>query len=324
MIDHYIERFRKLRRDRNAKWPVDSLHCSPYKPLLLLSAMDLLAQGNVTSNLIKLNPDLGELFNLYYSLIMPPDWRCNIAQPFFHLSREGFWHLVPLSGKKTIIASGRRLRSVKQIVDTVEGVKLDEELYGLLCVEKSRNMLRTVLIETYFAPEAQPKLVARGAINLEMFEYSQTLLDQARKQQIKEGKIEQEKEQSPVRGEGFRRAVVTAYNHCCALCGIRVRTPDGHTAVVGAHIIPWSKSHNNDPRNGMALCYLCHWAFDEGLISVSLGYVVMISPRLAANHNIPGHLATSHNRGLIGPEERLLWPDPDSLEWHLTERFRKF
>ncbi|MCB8986015.1 MAG: HNH endonuclease [Ardenticatenaceae bacterium] len=25
-----------------------------------------------------------------------------------------------------------------------------------------------------------------------------------------------------------------------------------------AHIIPWSESHNDDPRNGLALCHLCH------------------------------------------------------------------
>jgi putative restriction endonuclease len=41
-----------------------------------------------------------------------------------------------------------------------------------------------------------------------------------------------------VRDQGFRRAVVTAYLHRCALCGIRVRTLDGRTAVAVAHIVP--------------------------------------------------------------------------------------
>ena len=72
-----------------------------------------------------------------------------------------------------------------------------------------------------------------------------------------------------MRDQGFRRAVVTAYTHRCAFCGIRMRTIDGHTAVDAAHIIPWSLSHNDDPRNGLALCKLCHWSFDEGLLGVS-------------------------------------------------------
>jgi len=30
-------------------------------------------------------------------------------------------------------------------------------------------------------------------------------------------------------------------------------------------IVPWGLTHNDDPRNGMALCRLCYWTFDEGL-----------------------------------------------------------
>jgi len=41
-----------------------------------------------------------------------------------------------------------------------------------------------------------------------------------------------------------------------------------HTVVEAAHIVPWSKSHNNDIRNGMALCRLCHWGLDEGMLGV--------------------------------------------------------
>jgi putative restriction endonuclease len=213
---------------------------------------------------------------------------------------------------------------MKQIIETVEGAQLDEELYTLLCTEKFRNMLRIVLIETYFTAEAQQELVEQGIINAEAFEYSQTLLEQARKQQIKEVQTEQTKYRPAARDQGFRHAVVTAYDHRCALCGIRVLTPDGHTAVVGAHIIPWSESQNDDPRNGMALCYLCHWTFDEGLIGVSPDYVLMTSPRLTVTPNIPSHLATLHSRGLIGPKDKMLWPDPTSLKWHLREIFRKY
>ena len=246
----------------------------------------------------------------------------NIAMPFFHLSRESFWHLVPLPGKEPIVASGRRLQSNSLLTDTVRGALLDDDLYTLMCTEEPRNVLRGVLIETYFVPEAQQKLVEQGMINAQAFEYSELLLERAR-QEVKESPGEEGEYQPPVRDQGFRRAVITAYNHRCALCGIRMLTPGGHTAVAAAHIVPWSISHNDNPRNGMALCYLCHWTFDAGLVGVSPDYVVMTSPQLTTNRNVPGHLATLNGRGMLGPGERFLWPDTSSLKWHLREIYLK-
>ena len=320
-LEHYVERFGRLRSDRNAQWPSIALNRSPYKPILLLSVIDLFAQGSFAANLVVLSPELSELFNLYCSLILPSDRRGSIAMPFFHLSSEGFWHLVPLPGKEAVVSSGRLLRSVGLLTDNVQGAQLDDELYALLCQEKPREVLRTVLIETYFAPEIWQKLIEQGTINAEVFEYSLDLLEQARRQERPEKGTVQEERPSLIRDQGFRRAVVTAYDHRCALCGVRMLTPAGHTAVAAAHIIPWSISHSDDPRNGMALCHLCHWTFDEGLIGVSPSHIVMTSPRLAAQANVPGHLATLDGRGMIGPSERVLWPEGDSLKWHLDNVF---
>ena len=83
-------------------------------------------------------------------------------------------------------------------------------------------------------------------------------------------------------------------------------TPDGHTAVAAAHIVPWSVSHNDDPRNGMALCHLCHWTFDKGLVGVSVKYRVLTSSRLSTDQNVPGRLVTLSNREILGPVEKEL------------------
>ena len=119
-----------------------------------------------------------------------------------------------------------------------------------------------------------------------------------------------------VRDQGFRRAVVTAYSHRCALCGIRVRTLDGHTAVTAAHIVPWSETHDDRPANGMALCWLCHWTFDEGLLGVSQVYEVIASRQLNTLDNLPGYLTNLEGRGIVGPDRKSLWPDTASLLWH--------
>jgi putative restriction endonuclease len=44
------------------------------------------------------------------------------------------------------------------------------------------------------------------------------------------------------RDQGFRRAIVTAYDYRCSMCGIRVVTIEGHVAVEAAHIHPWSEA----------------------------------------------------------------------------------
>ena len=101
-----------------------------------------------------------------------------------------------------------------------------------------------------------------------------------------------------------------------------MRTPEGHTAVDAAHIIPWSVSHNDDPRNGLALCRLCHWTFDEGLLGVNTEYMVKASPRLRAERNLPAHLATLDGRGMLAPADSDYWPANESLEWHIGSVFR--
>ncbi len=93
--------------------------------------------------------------------------------------------------------------------------------------------------------------------------------------------------------------------------------------MAAAHIIPWSTSHNDDPRNGMALCHLCHWAFDEGLASVSEGYTVLTSPQLNYEGNAAGNITTSSNRPIIKPEIEYLWPDLKALKWHRDTLYKK-
>ncbi len=121
----------------------------------------------------------------------------------------------------------------------------------------------------------------------------------------------------------IRKAVVRLYDHRCALCGIKMLTPEGHTIVDAAHIKPWSVSHNDHPTNGMALCKLCHWSYDEGLMSVDHNYHVMISPTVKNDPNLPGHMLTLLDRPVFRPSESRFWPDQDNLSWHRREKFTK-
>jgi putative restriction endonuclease len=319
-LSYYFHQFAHLRTDRTGGWTNATRDQAPHKPFLLLSVLDLFAQGRIQSNLIEITPELGGLFATYWSKVMPPERRGNLALPFFHLRSSKFWHLQPQPGQEAALGAIRQVDTLNQLGRLILGVSLDEELYQLVQTPEPRHALRSLLVQTYFALEFQAALLELGETNLQAFLYSQHLIEQARKQ-VKETFTEEGAYQV-VRDQGFRRAVVRIYNHRCALCGVRMLTSDGHTAVDAAHIIPWSISRDDDLHNGMALCGLCHWSFDQGLLGVSASYAVHLSGELRIAQNVPGHLLTLEGRSIIGPAEQVLWPHVEALDWHHQNVFR--
>ena len=325
MLPDYHHAFTHLHTATNrTHWSAATRHRAPNKPLLLLTVIDLFAQGLLTANLIEPGDDLADLFGLYWALVMPLDRRGNLAMPFFHLRSEGFWHLVPRPGQEAALTAVKSISALSQLHELLLGARLDDDLYTLLRTIEGREQLRAALIDTYFVPELHAPLHAQAATNQAAFQYSLTLVEEAKSgKRLQELLIPYTTIPPIVRDQGFRRAVVTAYTHRCAFCSIRMRTPDGHTVVDAAHIIPWSVSHNDDPRNGLALCRLCHWTFDEGLLGVSHRYQVIATKALTAYGNIAGHLLTLHERPIFQPLETALWPAHDALRWHREQCLRR-
>lgn len=100
-IDCYINAFAKLRTDRNRnRWTEATTFRAPHKPLLLLSILDLIAQGRITRNFIEPAFELAETFAGYWQRIMPIGSAGNMAYPFstWTASRSGPWCPGPASG----------------------------------------------------------------------------------------------------------------------------------------------------------------------------------------------------------------------------------
>src|SRR5215210_519770 len=314
-IENYILLFANLRTDKSAsRWPDRIRNRAPQKPILLLSVLDLFELNKIDSNFIEITEDLLDLYDKYWLEILPFTRPSTLAMPFVRMESEGFWHLARRRESEPLF--GRPERSVAQLWERVFGASLDWALHEHLRVEANRSILRSVLVgERYFSNEASKVLLQQGFVNQEAFIYSEKLLENPGDLTIRDT-LPLEEEYVPVRGQGFRRAVVTAYSHRCALCGIRVRTLDGHTAVAAAHIVPWSETQDDRPANGMALCRMCHWTFDEGLLGVSQVYEVIASRQRNTLDNLPGYLTNLEGRGIVGPARKPLWPDTESLRWH--------
>ena len=320
MLEKYLHAFANIRTDKGRdRYPEATFHRAPHKPILLLSVMDLIAQGRIKENFIEPSLDLVETFNSYYSSFMPPGSITSMAYPFSRLKTDGFWERLSKPGYDPEIEYN--IKSMNRLREMYLGARMDDELFAYLCNPETREQLRAVLIDTYFATEIRPIVLRQGKVNYEAYEYSKTLLEL--RPDVLRTKEDEDAFQKNVRDQGFRRVIVSLYGHRCATCGIRILTPDGLTIVEAAHIIPWNETHDDRPTNGLSLCRLCHWSFDVGLLSVGNLYEVLVSKRVRLEQNLPGHILTLEGRNIFKPGQERYWPAQDNLASHRRKAFLK-
>ena len=126
---------------------------APHKPILLLSVIDLIERGVITSNQIELTETLEQTFKRNWakhvgeSIIFNPI----VGTPFWHLNSEPFWKLVPFVGGDEAIRQLQKGNpySVGTIRKNIRYAEIDNELFELLQNEDVRTKLRVLLIGTY-------------------------------------------------------------------------------------------------------------------------------------------------------------------------------
>jgi putative restriction endonuclease len=325
MATDYSYVFVHLHRDYSpARWPAMTRHGAPHKPFLLLVVMDLIAHGQITTNFIQFNAELIDAFDLYWRKLLGDGNRSvSAVLPFYHLQSDGFWHLAPVPGKELALQAGGQIRTLGKLHELVLGATLDGALYRLLCESGSRDELRGRLIEAHFDIEARPILLEVGQIAAESYQYGLEMLNSLdRRFKLEEAPGVDARYHTEARSTAFRRQVLRAYDHTCAFCGVRLLTPEGRTAVEAAHIVPWTHSHNDDPRNGLALCGLHHWTFDEGLVTLSTSYQLEVSP-IACSDGRAEPVVQLAGRPVGLPAEPVLHPAVEAIRWHRRNIFRR-
>lgn len=117
----------------------------------------------------------------------------------------------------------------------------------------------------------------------------------------------------------FRRAVLSSYRGRCCMTGVTESR-----LLLASHIVPWSQDKVNrlNPANGLCLSALHDRAFDQGLISVSAEYTILLSASVARAHEPLMQQAFKKLEAKpIELPERFL-PDPAFLAWHREHIFR--
>lgn len=314
MVDQHLKAFANLHTDKNKhRWTALTRHQAPHKPFLMLSILDLIAQGQVATSFISPTFELVDTFNGYWSLVMPPARRGLPSYPFYHLRSEPFWHLVPHEGQAD--RTGRSISSMAMLRRFYAGAIIDKDLFAAMADPVGREVLRKVLVENYFDKSIQPVVAEQGLVNSVAYAYAAELTGGIH-ETTGVGFQDEDEVGRRVRDQGFRKAIVSLYDHRCALCGIWMITPDGHTVVEAAHIVPWSESFDDRPTNGLCLCRLCHWSFDEGLMGVGVGYEVLVSRKVRSERNFLGHIQSLIGREIIKPADGVHNPSQENLDWH--------
>lgn len=176
-----------------------------------------------------------------------------------------------------------------------------------------REKARRILIAKYFQPEERVALYT--LVGLPVPKADQIELDANYKSPEEAAKQGREAR--------FRLNVVAAYNYTCALTGYQLVTISAGSLVEAAHIHPFARSRNNDPRNGLALSKNAHWLFDMGLWSLTDDYkVVVASSRFVEHSPDQKALMDYHQQKIHLPIDPVLWPNPLCISWHRKNRFQ--
>ncbi|MBS3976253.1 MAG: HNH endonuclease [Syntrophomonadaceae bacterium] len=121
--------------------------------------------------------------------------------------------------------------------------------------------------------------------------------------------------------KSFRERVLEAYHQQCTFCRLR------HIELLdAAHIIPDSEVYGeSNVNNGLSLCKIHHAAFDSNIIGVTPEYKIEVRKDILLEKDGPMLLygiQQFHDKRIILPSSRTLWPDQEKLEMRY-DRFIK-
>ena len=135
-----------------------------------------------------------------------------------------------------------------------------------------------------------------------------------------------------IRKKGFRFIVIEAYNYTCAICGLKLNSPDNlRWEVEAAHIVPHKQKGKDNIWNGIALCSLHHWAFDVGWFTLDNDFLIQVSPQLNSiakdfgimdSYKFFESLKNKKTKILL-PKNSELYPHHNSVKWHRENIFHQ-
>jgi putative restriction endonuclease len=116
----------------------------------------------------------------------------------------------------------------------------------------------------------------------------------------------------------FRRAVLSSYRGRCCMSGL-----SDARLLIASHIVPWSKDKANrlNPSNGLCLSAIHDRAFDQGLITLTDDFKIIVCEELKSKNEpfVIDVLLPLNGRTIEQPER--FAPQAEFIVWHRNELF---
>jgi putative restriction endonuclease len=312
-LHKYVPTFKRLKQGNTAYGK------APHKPILLLAVMHQIEKGHIPDNRIFLTPDLVAEFLETFKLLVNTGNSPEFSLPFYHLTGEKFWHLMPKSDK---ILRGY-VKSITVLNELVDYAYFDDALYVLMHNSETRFLLKNLLLDTYFPATKALYLAAQPHTDAYMQQLEKYVLMEPATPYLTAADIKNNEDEQFVRGSLFKKWIPKLYNHTCSITRMRVTSSHGYQLIDACHIKPISLSNDDTVSNGFALCPNLHRAFDRGIIGVDADYRVVVSRHITEDDSTAYNLKTLKGTPLYLPMPKACFPLVENFVWHLGERFEK-
>lgn len=316
-LKKYLNSFQKLRIDR-------AHGLAPHKPILCLSVLQTFQNGINDNQKIYITPELVALFKANWSLLVTSNHDCRFALPFYHLTSDLFWKLIPKPGFENILQFKDSMRSFANLNAAVDFAVIEDDLLFLMKDKKSNQILQQFLLDEYFLETKNNYSNSRGRQQKLFDDIEGKILNEDAAEyraEIKKLMQQQNEEEIFLRGSLFKREVPKIYNYTCCISGMKIAATISVSMIDACHIVPFGLSYDDTITNGIALCPNLHRAFDRGLISIDNNYNVIVSKAFKedeTNYSI----RIFDNQKIILPKQEMFYPLVENLNWHRKNIFK--
>ncbi len=308
-LKKYLTKFSKLRR---ADTPYGK---APHQPVFLLTIIEEIEKGDISTNEIKITPEIVALFKENFALLCNQGHNANFFLPFNHLDKT-FWHIQPNVGYKINAA----IRGFKGLQEVVDYGYFENDLFDLLIQPVSRDALKDCLINTYFLDKKNAFLKIKYGGGGYLANLEKYLLNESKENP--KALLMDEEEEKFIRGGLFKKLVPQVYNSTCCFSGMRLISSFGFSMIDACHIVPFSVSKNDKVSNGIALCPNLHRAFDRGLLAVDNEFKIIVSTQFAEDVTNNYGLKMLENKPIQSPFGEIHNPLKENFEWHRNNIFK--
>ncbi len=270
---------------------------APHKPLLLLLALARMQRGAPRAcRFVDIEQELSGLLRQFGP---PSQSRQQSPQyPFWHLASDRLWELQGQT--EGLLGKGGAPR-VSALRDAPLSAGLRESDHAALAADPSLlGRVARRLLEDHFTPGLHDDLL--DALGLDL-----------------SGAASGAKRR---RDPAFRVAVLDAYAHRCAVCGLQIVCGGSVEGVEAAHV-KWHAAGGPDTVcNGLALCAQHHKALDRGYVAIDPVGALRVSDSVSGGEAFEASIGRHEGSALATPrhvDQRL---DDGYRQWHWREVFR--